>query len=257
MSSALPVLLGPGEGETITERPERTIRILLAHELLDATWTRYEAGERGPDPHVHRRHTDAFYVLEGELVFGLGPEVEPVRAPAGTFVAVPPDVIHTFRNESPDRACFLNLHSPSGGFADALRGNREGFDSFDPPEEGGRPVAEAIVSMPGEGERAGRDPRALRIKAELEQLSAIELAFDPGWEGVDPHTHDDHVDSFFVLDGEVAFIVGDSERRGGPGTFVAAIPGARHGFRNPGERRIVLLNLHTPDTGFAGRLGGR
>jgi quercetin dioxygenase-like cupin family protein len=248
------VLLHPGEGETITDRAERTVRILLSHELLDATWTRYEPGERGPGPHVHRQHTDAFYVLEGELFFGLGPDIERVQAPAGTFVAVPPDVVHTFANESSGRACFLNFHAPSCGFADSLRGKGEGFDSFDPPDDGGRPASEAIVSLPGEGERAGRESRAHRIKAELDQLSAIELAFDPGWEGVDPHTHDDHVDSFFVLDGNVEFIVDDSECRAGPGTFVAATPGTRHGFRNPGETRIVLLNVHAPDLGFAERL---
>jgi quercetin dioxygenase-like cupin family protein len=249
------VFLAPGEGETITDRAARTIRILLANDLLNVTWARYEAGERGPGPHVHREHTDAFYVLEGELVFGLGPDVTSLKAPAGTLVAVPPAVVHSFANESSDRACFLNFHAPSGGFAEFLRGNAEGFDSFDPPADGGRPASEAIVSLPGQGEPAGRD-QAHRIKAELEELSAIELTFDPGWEGVDPHTHDDHVDSFFVLGGDVEFTVGDSERRAGPGTFVAAIPGARHGFRNPGESSIVLLNIHAPDTGFAGRLRG-
>ena len=30
------IFLGPGEGETITDRAERTIRILLAHELLES-----------------------------------------------------------------------------------------------------------------------------------------------------------------------------------------------------------------------------
>lgn len=247
------VLLRSGEGETITDRAERTVRILLSNELLDVTWARFEPGERGPDPHVHQQHTDAFYVLEGELCFSLGPEVEPVQAPAGTFVTVPPEVVHTFANESSGRACFLNFHAPSGGFAEFLRGNAETFDSFGPPDDGGRPASEAIVSLPGEGERVGRDPRAHRIKAELEQLSAIELAFDPAWKGVDPHVHDDHVDSFFVLDGDVEFIVGDSESPTGPGTFVAATPGARHGFR-PGESRIALLNIHAPDTGFVKRL---
>src|SRR5947208_10703173 len=28
--------------------------------------TLFRSGEEGPDPHVHRRHTDAFYMLEGE-----------------------------------------------------------------------------------------------------------------------------------------------------------------------------------------------
>jgi quercetin dioxygenase-like cupin family protein len=252
-----PVLLGLGEGETITDRPERTIKLLLAHELLDATWTRYEPGERGPDPHVHHQHVDAFYVLSGELEFGLGPGgSETVRAPAGTLVAVPPDVVHTFGNESDERATFLNMHAPSGGFANSLRARRDGrpdsFDSFDPPADGGRPVTEAIVSLPGRGELLENGIREHRVKVELAPLSVIELGFAPGWEGVDPHTHADHVDAFFVLDGEVDFTVGDDVRRTGPGVFVAAVPGARHGFRSEG--RITVLNLHAPDAGFVGRL---
>jgi quercetin dioxygenase-like cupin family protein len=253
-----PVLLSPGEGETITDRAERTIRILLAHELLDATWTRYEAGERGPDPHVHHRHVDAFYVLSGELEFGLGRDgAAKVRAPAGTLAAVPPDVVHTFGNESGDTATFLNLHAPSTGFAASLRARRDGrpvesWDSFDPPADGGRPVSEAIVSLPGQGELLEGEVREHRIKADLPQLSVIELGFTPAFEGVDPHTHDDHVDAFFVLDGEVDFTVGEDVQRAGPGVFVAAVPGARHGFHSDG--RIHVLNLHAPDTGFAGRL---
>ena len=33
------VLLAPGEGETVNERSEHTIRILFSHELLDVTWS--------------------------------------------------------------------------------------------------------------------------------------------------------------------------------------------------------------------------
>src|SRR5919204_2378143 len=95
-----PVLLRAGEGETITDRPERTLRILADREELTLTWFRYEPGEKGPDPHVHRKHTDAFFVLEGELEFGLGPEVQKMRGAASTFSAAPPNVVHTFRNAS-------------------------------------------------------------------------------------------------------------------------------------------------------------
>ena len=60
-----PLLVPPGEGEAVTDRPERTIRILGELEELIVSWFRYEPGEHGPDPHVHHHHNDAFYVLEG------------------------------------------------------------------------------------------------------------------------------------------------------------------------------------------------
>src|SRR5919199_5283768 len=117
-----PLLLPPGEGETISDRAERTVKIKTAHEHLDATESRYEAGEDGPGPHLHRDHTDSFYVLEGELVFGVGPGgAHDVRAPAGTYVLVPPGLVHSFRNGSGGRAHWLNFHAPSGGFAGSLR----------------------------------------------------------------------------------------------------------------------------------------
>ncbi len=34
------------DGEAVSDRPERTVRVLLEHTLLDVTWSRYEAGER-------------------------------------------------------------------------------------------------------------------------------------------------------------------------------------------------------------------
>jgi quercetin dioxygenase-like cupin family protein len=240
-----------GEGEPIVDTAERTLRILYSHELLDVTWTRHEAGERGAEPHVHREHADAFYVLEGELAFRVGPELEPVIAPAGTFAAVPPGVVHGFDNDTSAGVRFLNFHAPSGGFADYLRGVTPGFDSFDPPEDGGRPAAEAVVSLPGEGEPV----RGHRIKAELPELSAIELTFETGWEGVDPHVHSDHVDSFFVLEGEADFLGGG---RAGPGAFVAASPCIVHGFQLAEDcERLTIFNVHAPDSGFVGRLRRR
>ena len=133
------------EGETVTDRPERTIRILADLPELCLTWTRYVAGEEGPGPHIHKEHLDAFFILTGELNFGLGPEVERVTAKPGTFVLAPPDVIHTFRNDGPADATWLNFHAPSKGFASFLRDPDFVWDSFDAPADGGRPVSEAIV----------------------------------------------------------------------------------------------------------------
>jgi mannose-6-phosphate isomerase-like protein (cupin superfamily) len=144
------------------------------------------------------------------------------------------------------------------GFGDVLRsGSHEHFDQFDPPEDGGRPFAEAILQPTGEGERVGRDTTSHLIKAELPDLSVFEMTFAPDFEGVDPHTHDDLVDAFLVLEGEGDFTVGDEVRRAGPGSFLAAPPRARHGFSNPGPGPLRVLNLHAPDNGFAGRLRQR
>ena len=138
-------LLRLDEGETVTDTPERTIRILVDLPELVLTWTRYVAGEEGPGPHIHKQHVDAFFILTGELLFRVGPELVPVRATPGTFVLAPPHVVHTFRNEGPDDATWLNLHAPSEGFAQFLRDPDFAWDSFDAPDDGGRPFSEAIV----------------------------------------------------------------------------------------------------------------
>jgi mannose-6-phosphate isomerase-like protein (cupin superfamily) len=250
-----PLLLAPGEGETTTDRPERTLRILCDFEQLIVSWFRYEPGEEGPEPHIHRQHSDAFYVLEGEIDFGLGPDVTRLGGGPGTLAAAPPNVVHTFRNSSAATAIFLNIHAPSMGFGDVLRGRgREHFDQFDPPEDGGRPFGDAIFQRAAEGERVEHETTSHLIKAELPELSLFEMTFAPEFEGVDPHTHDDLVDAFLVLDGQVDFVVGDKVRRAGLGSFLAAPPGTRHGFSNPGPEPLRVLNLHAPDRGFAGRL---
>jgi mannose-6-phosphate isomerase-like protein (cupin superfamily) len=119
------------------------------------TWSRYESGQSGPDPHIHREHSDCFYVLDGELLFEVGPDARGVRGGAGTFVLVPPLVVHTFRNESAATAHFLNVHAPGCGFGAYLRALRDGrrkeaerFDSHDPPADGGLPADGVVVGEP-------------------------------------------------------------------------------------------------------------
>jgi quercetin dioxygenase-like cupin family protein len=247
-------LLPPGEGETITDRDARDVRILVDEPQMTLTWSRYEAGERGPDPHIHRKHADAFYIVEGEIEFGLGPGAEHVvRAPAGSVVLAPPNVVHTFANESDARAVYLNFHAPNGGFADFLRAARDKrefeWDSWDPPEDGGRPASHAVVCLPDEGERFERGDRTVTILADTPELSFLELAVTPGWEGVDPHTHDDHLDGFFVLDGEIEFLAGHAPE----GAVMVAATGVQHGVHRP-TGDTTLLNFHAPDAGFAGRI---
>jgi mannose-6-phosphate isomerase-like protein (cupin superfamily) len=113
---------------------------------------------------------------------------------------------------------------------------------------------DGILVGPDEGEKVPRGDLYHRILAELPELEVIELRFGPDFAGVEPHSHSDHVDSFYVLEGEAEFVVGDEAVRAGPGTYVAAPVGVVHGFRNAGGGELRMLNIHGPNTGFAGRL---
>jgi quercetin dioxygenase-like cupin family protein len=164
-----------------------------------------------------------------------------------------------FRSTS--RARFLNFHTPDGGFAENLRardrGEEGGFDSIDAPAGSGKPPIEAVYLRPGEGERLDRGDRVATIKLGRDELALIEFEMVPGYEGPTPHAHDDHIDSFYVLDGEPEFLMDGERMRLGPGSYVAAPIGVVHAFSNPGSRPARLLNVHAPSTGFHERLRQR
>ena len=246
------IMLRPGEGERLNER----IVVKLETEQISVNEVDVGPDFEGPGPHFHREHVDAFYVLEGALEFING--AEKVRAGAGTTVAVPPGIVHGFTNAGPGRARYLNIHAPDSQFIEYLRhavkGGSHSWDNQDVDEPSG--PSEVIIAGPDGGERfPRRSGNVNTIKAETTQLSLFILEFDERWEGVDPHHHDDHVDSFYILDGEVDFAFGDETVRAGPGFYVAAPIGVTHGFRPIGPAR--MFNIHAPDTGFAGRVRGR
>ena len=98
-----------------------------------------------------------------------------------------------------------------------------------------------IALGPEEGELVGKS----RVKAARPELSLLEFEIAPGG-GVQPHFHKGHSDSFYVLEGEVEFHVGDEIVHGTPGTYVLAPPSVVHFFRNVSDKPARALNLHTP-----------
>jgi quercetin dioxygenase-like cupin family protein len=249
---AQPVLLAPGGGEVIGDAPDRRVEILSDVEQLNATWSRFGPRREGADLHVHRHHTDMFYVLDGELSVRLGPEDRVVTVPAGTLARVPPLVVHGFRNGTDSEVRYLNLHAPGQRFADYLRAMRDGrefsYDQHEPPADGGRPSADAVAG----GEEVLVDRPGLRVVllADVDEIGISEASIDPGGPSPPQHLHRGHVESFYVLSGELAFTVGGRELRAGAGSWVQVPPGIPHTFDVAGDRAARFLNLHTPSRGY-------
>src|SRR5439155_13706155 len=112
--------------------------------------------------------------LAGELTVRLGADGAETGVPAGTLVRVPPHVVHGFRNAVDAELRYLNLHAPGEGFADYMRGLRDGeridFDQHDPPPDGGRPASEAMIG----GAQVLADRPGLRV-ARLADIDAIRI----------------------------------------------------------------------------------
>ena len=245
-----PTVVAPREGEVIGDAPDRRVEILSDHEALHATWSRFGPGRDGADLHIHRRHTDLFYVLQGELTVRLGPDDERA-APKGTLVRVPPFVVHGFRNGADEELRYLNFHAPGQGFADYMRGLRDGtrvdFDQEDPPDDGTiRPATEAalgetVVEVEQGGSR-------LRLLADVEELAVAHVTSD-GDSGSPPlHVHDEHAESFYVLTGELVLTAEDEEIRAREGTWVQIPAGVAHTFAVDGPTEF--LSVHAPNRGF-------
>lgn len=135
--------------EPIIRSEKREIGILVASEGVTITHARYAAGEQVAARHVHHEHTDAFYVLEGELTFEIGREATTFTVSSGGFVAAPPGVAHSVRNDSDHPARWLTIHARDGGFAAFMRGLRDAveveWDISTVPPDGGLPASEAII----------------------------------------------------------------------------------------------------------------
>ncbi len=129
--------------------PAGEISLLVADENLSVTSAGRAARERVAAPHVHG-HTEAFYVLEGELAFQVGAERETITLGAGGFVAVPQGVVHSYGTAGDGPARWLVIHAPDGGFAAFMRGLRDSarveWDIAPVPADGGLPADHAIAS---------------------------------------------------------------------------------------------------------------
>jgi quercetin dioxygenase-like cupin family protein len=244
-----PLVIPPAGGEIIGDAPDRRVELLADTDPLHATWSRFGPGRDGADLHVHYRHSDLFYVLAGVLTVRLGGEDASVPAAAGTLVRVPPLLVHGFRNGSAtEEVRYLNFHAPGCGFADYMRGLRDrrrvGFDQADPPADGGLARAEGELARAD----AARRPALL---ADTEAIAVAEAQLDPGGPPARAHVHREHLESLYVLSGELALSAGGQTVVAPAGAWVQLPAGVAHVVAAAGPEPVHVLSVHTPDCGFA------
>jgi mannose-6-phosphate isomerase-like protein (cupin superfamily) len=240
-----PQLLGPGEGD----RPRGgEFAIKCGREELVLCDAQHVAGEREPDPHIHHHHSDAFFMLEGELLCRVG-DGEHLLGP-GDFVFAPPGLVHSYRSPGSERCRFINIHAPGMGFDERLRGRLDDFDQHPPPEDGGRPASDGILFRPGEGELLDLGPAQGRIKVGadhgLGSVAVIELELAAESPGPPPHRHAGLTDSFYVLDGTLTVQLGDEEHAAPRGSYAFVPPGNVHTVSNSGKEPVRFLNVSVP-----------
>ena len=110
----------------------------------------------------------------------------------------------------------------------------------------------AVIVRPGEGARVGNvEFLARTVDTPRFNLGVIDFA---AGRVLEPHVHTDEDDSFFILSGEITFMLPDGDVVARPGTFVLIPPGVEHGFRNDTSDPAQILNIHAPG-GFDRRVG--
>ena len=255
--SADPIVIAAGAGEIISDSAERRVEVLSDADELNATWSRFAAGREGAGLHIHRRHTDFFYVLEGELTVRVGTDDDRVAVPAGTLARVPPLVVHGFLNASAADVSYLNLHAPGRGFIDYMRGIRDQrpitYDQEPPPSDGAglRPATDAAIG--GAEFEAEVDGHHRRLLCDIEAIGIVETRAGGPGEIHRPHAHEGKLESWYVLEGSITFSLGGREVEAGAGTWLQVPAGIEHtyAFTAPGAR---LLSIHTPSGGVGAYL---
>jgi quercetin dioxygenase-like cupin family protein len=111
------IVRGPGEGRSLLVGGGDFVTYKARSAETNGAYFCFEAATSpgfGPPLHEHA-YRELFYVLEGEYEFtiGRGDDLETVTGAAGTLVAIPPNVPHTFRNATARPARLLFVHQPA------------------------------------------------------------------------------------------------------------------------------------------------
>lgn len=104
----------PGQGKTYSAVGDKYVMLATGAQtggsycLADA----FIPPGGGPPPHYHTREEESFYVLEGEVTFMV--DGQTVIGTPGTFVQIPRNTPHAFKNQGSAPARMLIFCAPAG-----------------------------------------------------------------------------------------------------------------------------------------------
>jgi quercetin dioxygenase-like cupin family protein len=139
------IVRGPREGRTLLVGGGDLVTYKVRSAETGGAYFCFEVSTTpgfGPPLHSHE-YRELFYVVDGEYEFTLERDgaLETLTGAAGTAVAIPPNVPHTFKNASGGPARLLFVHEPA-----ALE---EFFEEFGAPvDDSGRGPADVAPPEP-------------------------------------------------------------------------------------------------------------
>lgn len=109
---------------------------------------------------------------------------------------------------------------------------------------------EATRVNPGEG----RSIRIGSIRLEVKEdgthtrgaMAMAEFEIPPRAPAPPPHVHRAHEEGFYVLEGELEFVIGEERMGLAKGSFILVPVGVPHTFANVGDTPAKFLNTFTP-----------
>jgi mannose-6-phosphate isomerase-like protein (cupin superfamily) len=112
-------------------------------------------------------------------------------------------------------------------------------------------VMDAVVVRAGEGHALRMGDMQMVVKEDGTHtrgtLGLAEFEVPPqSHDTPPPHIHHGHDEGFYVLDGELEFVVGTDTVRAEQGSFVMVPAGVAHTFNNPTQRPARFLATFTP-----------
>src|SRR5947199_10826183 len=108
--------------------------------------------------------------------------------------------------------------------------------------------AKAVVRMPGEGKQvslAGQPMTFLVTGDDTKHTSMFDWTLPPGF-STGLHVHRVQEETFYVLEGECEWQVGDQKVRAKPGTYLFIPPGVPHNIANASDKPARVLMTVSP-----------